>query len=231
MEIFKGSELLIDYFKSLSNSNNINNEENELIDENKNIFKQFLEDPSKIYNDSKSFILFINELINQLNFGNNIIIPFLDLCPDLIKSYINCDLDEGVNLEYIKIFQLLKINSFISREYLFPIYEYFTDIFYDMDKIENNDIRLKKFNKVFELWKIFYDFNINENELKEINTSSYCFIKGGLKVNLSKEINVKEYSFQIKINLLNNIFNKFNEKEHYYYLELKIQIFLLIFLK
>ena len=50
--------------------------------------------------------------------------------------------------------------------------------------------KLIKFNKVLELWKIFYNFEINENELKNFNLSSYCFIGGGLKVDLDKEISL-----------------------------------------
>ena len=159
------------------------NEKNE-----NNIFQDFINDPYIIKNQP-ALELFISELIKQLKLGNNIIIPFLDLCPILIKLYIDNDLDEGKDLQYIEVFKLLKINSFISKENLYPIYEYFSDIHYDINKFEEIseilkesnkeeiedklkklkkqiDDKLKKFNKVFELWKIFYDFNINENELK-----------------------------------------------------------------
>ena len=85
------------------------------------------------------------------------------------------------------------------------------DIYYDMNNIIENDTRLKKFNKVFELWRIFYDFDINKKELKEFHSSSYCFIGGGLNVNLDKEINLAVNTFSIKISLSNYILDKLND--------------------
>ena len=191
------SDNLKNYIDSLLNQPNeeIKNK-NKIVEQNnkENILKEFIDNNNIIKNEEK-LKFFIEELIKQLNDGNNILIPFLDICPKLIKSYINSKLDEEEELtvksytdsnsgeekelNYLKIFKLLKINSFISREYLFPIYEYFSDIFYEMNTIEETDIRLKKFNKVFELWKIFYDFNINQKQLKEFNSSSFCFMGGG----------------------------------------------------
>ena len=177
---------------------------------NKNIINKYIDD-KMIIKEESNLISFIEILINILNSGNNIIIPFLDLCPILIKSYINSDIDEDKELKYINIFKLLKVNSFINREYFYPIYKYFSDILYDMEKINENDKRLKKFNKVVELWKIFYDFDINKKELKDFNTSSYCFIGGGLKVNLANEINLTKNSFMTKISLNGDIIQNFND--------------------
>jgi hypothetical protein len=70
------------------------------------------------------------------------------------------------------------------------------------DEINENSIKLKKFDKVFELMKIFYDLDINKEELKEINSSSFCFLGGGLKVKFAKNISLKDCQFQIRINLL-----------------------------
>ncbi len=180
------------------------------LEENKkNTIKQFLFEKDILKKEELS--LFIEELKDILNSGNNIIIPFLDLCPILIKSYIDSDIDEDKELKYIDIFKLLKVNSFINREYLYPIYEYFSDIFYDMEKINENDKRLQKFNKVFELWKIFYDFNTNEKELKDFNSSSYCFIGGGLKLILPNKISLDDYVLNIEINFFNKINFNFNE--------------------
>ncbi len=144
-----------------------------------NIFEEFISNPNSLKNQD-FLISFIKELKTQLELGNNILIPFLNLCPILLKQYIESDLDEDKDFEYIEIFHLLKINSFINREYLSIIYKYFSDLFYVMNDIEENDKKLKKFNKVFELWKIFYNFEININELKLFNSSSFCFIGGGL---------------------------------------------------
>ena len=204
------------------------NEKNE-----NNIFQDFINDPY-IINNQPSLESFISQLIKQLKLGNNIIIPFLDLCPTLIKFYIDNDLDEGKDLQYIEVFKLLKINSFISKENLYPIYEYFSDIYYDINKfeeiseilkesnkeeIENKlkqlknkiDDKLKKFNKVFELWKIFYDFNIKEKDLKEFNSSSYCITGGGLEFLLSNNYIINDNcSLTIEIKFLNNINFDFN---------------------
>ena len=204
------------------------NEKNE-----NNIFQDFINDPY-IINNQPSLESFISQLIKQLKLGNNIIIPFLDLCPTLIKFYIDNDLDEGKDLQYIEVFKLLKINSFISKENLYPIYEYFSDIYYDINKFEEIseilkesnkeeiedklkklkkqiDDKLKKFNKVFELWKIFYDFNIKEKDLKEFNSSSYCITGGGLEFLLSNNYIINDNcSLTIEIKFLNNINFDFN---------------------
>ena len=188
----------------------INKKVKEKENENQKILQQFTIDPTTL-NNEKNLILFIEELIKQLKLGNNILIPFLDICPILLRSYIESNLDEEKDLKYIEIFKLLKINSFISREWLLPIYEYFTDIFYVMNDIEESDKRLQKFNKVFELWKIFYDFEINKNDIKDLNISSYCFSGGSLKVLLSKKILFTNNSFDIEINFLNETYFDFNK--------------------
>ena len=176
-----------------------------------NIIYQIKKSPN-ILEKKSSLILFIQELIKQLESGNNIIIPFLEICPILIKSYIDNDLDEEEELKYIELFKLLKINSFISREYLFPIYEYFSDIFYVMNDIKENDKKLKKFNKVFELWKIFYDFNIDKRELKDFNSSSYCFIGGGLEIKLLDTLKLEDFSFRIEIDMFENNYFDLNKE-------------------
>ena len=213
---------------TMKNSNEpLINDQKDTINNNINILGQFIDDPN-IMSNQPSLELFITELIKQLKFGNNIIIPFLDLCPSLIKSYIDNNLDEGSELKYIEIFNLLKMNTFISREYLYPIYEYFSDIYYSMNEFEEIrkklkesnkedtddkleifkkeiDDKLKKFNKVFELWKIFYDFNIKKNELTDFNSSSYCLLGGCLYANLEKEILLSKATLTITIYLLKNM--------------------------
>ena len=193
-----------------SKNNIINNNENEV--NSKNILEKFIDD-SNIINNKNDLISFINEMIYQLNKGNNIIIPFLEICPILIKSYIEINLDVENNNKFLELFKLLKINSFISREYLYPIYEYFSDLLYLIKDIEENDEKLKKINRVFELWKIFYDFEIDKNNLKYFNSSSFCSIGGSLKVSLYNEIKLNnDIPFTIKIYLLDKISSKLNEK-------------------
>ena len=178
----------------------INKEYTEKGHNEENILIKYKKEPD-ILKDNSFLISFIEELIKQLKKGNNIIVPFLDPCPNLIKSYIESELDEEKELKYIEVFKLLKINSFINRECLYPIYEYFGELFYVIKDIEDNNQKLKKINKVFELWKIFYDFD--KKEISGINSSSLCFIGGGLEIKLSTNFVLdNDSSFIIKINFL-----------------------------
>ena len=140
--LLKNFHVYIKYLKS-----NICHEENNKIketegkEESKNILEEFLEDKNILKNKDK-LIAFMEELRIILKSGNNCIIPFLDLCPILIKEYIESDLDEdGGNseLKYIEIFELLKYNTFISREYLYPIYDYFGNLYYLMSILKESD--------------------------------------------------------------------------------------------
>ena len=125
----------------------------------------------------------------------------MEILPNLIKLYIEKDIDEAESLEYINIFKLLKYNCFISRECLYPIYEYFSHLFYSIT--DENIQNLVKFNKVFKLWKIFYKFYYKENKINNISASSFCFIGGSLKVNLTEEASLSDSIINIKINFLN----------------------------
>ena len=183
-------------------------EKNEKID--LKFLKKFIKEGNIKISDNDSLELFFKELKYLLNSGNNIFIPFLKICPSLIESYIKYEIDEGSETENLEIFKLLKINSFISREYLYPIYEYFSDLFYRVNDIKENDKNLNKLNKVFELWKILYDFR-EPIKIKDFNSSSYCFIGGGLKVEFAKEILLDNKPIIIIIEFLNNIIFKINE--------------------
>ena len=172
---------------------------------------KFIKEGNIKINDNDSFESFIKELIYLFNKGSNIFVPFLNICPILIEYYIKNDVDEGSEIEYLGIFKLLKINSFISREYLYPIYEYFSDLFYRINKIEENDKNFKKIHKVFELWKILYDFSVDPIKIKNFNSSSFCFIGGGLEANFRKDIILDNKPIIIKIEFLNNIIFKVNK--------------------
>ena len=192
-----------------------------------NIIQEFLENKI-ILKDKDKLISFIEELSLILKTGNNIIIPFLDLCPILIKSYIENDLDEekGENeLKYIKIFELLKYNSFISREYLYPLYNYFSHLFYLKDVIKESDIILNKFNKTIELMNIFYSFypdnypqiesleekeDKNETKSMKQNISTFCFLGSGLKISFNEK-NVPNICLVIEICFSKNIFLELNQ--------------------
>ena len=168
-----------------------------------NILLKYIDDPN-ILNEQSNLIIFNKELEKQIESGNNILLPFLEVLPKLIKFYIDNKIDESESLEYIKIFKLLKFNCFISRENLYPIYEYFSSLFdYKNDNEENNNNNnqnINKFNKVFKLWKIFYKFEPKKNMI--ISQSSFCFIGGALKVDLTKEALLDDFTIIIKINFL-----------------------------
>ena len=193
----------------------------------KNIIQEYIENKN-IIKDKNKLKSFIEELSNILKIGNNTIIPFLDLCPILIKSYIDSDLDEekGENeLKYVKIFELLKYNSFISREYLYPLYDYFAHLFYLKDTIEESDQILNKFNKMIELLNIFYSFypdnypkieskeeeeKINNTKTMDKNKSNFCLLGSGLKFEFNQKI-IFEDCLIIVINFDTNIFEELNQ--------------------
>ena len=206
--------------------NNNSNDKKEEKEETKSIIEEYMKNKN-ILKDKDKLISFIEELSFILKTGNNIIIPFLELCPILIKSYIESDLDEEkgeIELKYVKIFELLKYNSFISREYLYPIYEYLGHIFYLMNIIEDSDKRLNKFKKVMELWNIFYNYNpekepqiekyIKEDKKTESismknNLSSFCFLGSGIKFELISKMN-KDDCLVLEINIGQN-FDELNK--------------------
>ena len=173
----------------------------------KSSLQNFIDNPSEINKDN------LKDLLNLINkdIQNKIyyFIPFLKI-PNLIKLYIESDLDEVEEKEeYYKIFEELKKHVFINRNCLSPIYEYFSDILYNIKNIQKID---KKFLKVHRLWKIFYNNNIKENK----EHSSFCFNGGYLKLvplnkyfeNYLKDNEDEKYILTISIN-----FNKYLIKE------------------
>ena len=178
-----------------------------------NTLMQYYEDNNILNIDSLSKI--IDELMILINqdYGN-ILFPFLcPPCHELLELYINSELDEEENIKsindfkYIKIFEKLKNNIFISKENASIIYSYFGSIFYEAKEIKQDDKRLLKFLKVKELWKIFYTLpNPDEINIK----SNFCFIGGNLIFKLNEEFNFDKRAIFVKINFIPN--NKYIEK-------------------
>ena len=208
------------------NENNINNLDMET-DEKKNFMKltqkEYLNYKSLIqYHENKNNLndgTFLEQIIKELialidkDYGK-MLLPFLSpSCHELLEAYINSNLDEEESIksindfQYIKIFEYLKDNIFISKENVSLIYSYFGSLFTDANEIEQNDERLKKFLKVKELWKIFYALP-NMNELN--NKSNFTFIGGNLILKFEEEYNLAKRAIYIKINFCNN---KYLEKE------------------
>ena len=175
----------------------INESHNELNDNT--ILLKYFQNNNILFNDKSNFINFIQQLEIFLKVNENIIFPFLDSCPKLVKAYMEYDLDEEKigEYKYTNIFSQLKRHSFINKENLFPIYNYFSELLCDITTIKENDIRLKKLTKIMNLWLIFYTFNndidINEKEKSnEYQESSICFLGGSLTALFREEISIEK---------------------------------------
>ena len=137
-----------------------------------------------------------------------ILFPFFSpTCEELLDAYIKSKLDEDKSIKsindfkYIKIFEIMKNNNFISRGSISLIYSYFGSLFYDAKNIDENDERLSKFLKLKELWKIFYTLP-SKDIIK--NNSSFSFIGGKLIFEFKKKYDFHIHGFFIKINFLSN---------------------------
>ena len=199
-----------DYFVHLKDKSINNNYKKN----NNNIYIDYLEKPSIIFqdkgdNNNKNLKLLFNELNKDMDDGNNILFPFLDICPNLVKAYIQSDLDDFNSISksiYLKTFEKLKNNCFISKEILFPIYDYFSnlyDIITDTKEIKEKDIiSFKKFNKMIKLFEIFYDTDIDKDKR---NKSSFCFLGNHINIIFNQVIELSQINqISIHINFLNS---------------------------
>ena len=189
-----------DFFKDKSNQSN-KNEINDIL--SNNILIQYLQDPN-LLNDKDKLLLFIEELSKQIENGNNIILPFISPCYDLVKAYIISGDD---NINWDKIFTLLINNSFISKKNLIPIYDYFTELYSELESLNESDEKLIIFQKMEYLWNLFYSFSENKSKNNAQEISSFCFLGAGLIIENDKFFEDKY--LQIKINFLNNDFIKY----------------------
>ena len=204
--------------KKDKNINESNNKHQNLI--NDNIFIKYLHNNKILFDDKTNMINFINQLHNYAKNNENIIFPFLNVCPTLVKAYIESDVDEEKigEYKYMNIFKLLTKSSFISKESLFPIYSFFSNIFSDITMIKGDDIRLKKIIKIMDLWLIFYTFN-KEKEKNEYKKSSICFLGGSLNLHFKEEISTENKIIEIKVNFMRNDYINFI-KEDYSFLKI-----------
>ena len=182
---------------------------------NDNILIKYLNDKKIIKNyNYYSLFLFINELSKQIQKGNNIILPFIDPCYDLIEAYIFCNNEKEKEI-FIdnNIFVQLIENSFINRKNLIPIYSYLTEIYSNVDELNENDEMINKFPKIVGLWKLFYLLSENKSKKNFNSLSSFCFIGSGLVLSGLKNL-PENISLALKIIFLNNNFLHYiNEKD------------------
>ena len=213
-------KLMHDYLISNNNQISNTNEKNNKINKKSpdNIYIKYLKNPNIIFQnkeDAKNENLksFFNEINQDIDKGNNILFPVLDFVPNLVKAYIESDLDNnnlGTKEEnklieksiYLKIFENLKNNCFISKEILFPIYDYFKELYnitVNSKELNESNIIVKKFNKIIKLFEIFYE----PNKIKEKNLSSFCFIGGSMNIEFKEVLKISEINeILIKINNL-----------------------------
>ena len=190
----------LELLKSLHNFN----KKIELKDKDDNILIKYLKNKQIIKdNTSDSLSLFTKELSRQIIKGNNIILPFIDPCHDLIEAYINCDNEKEKEIfKDNSIFIQLIENSFINRKVLFPIYSYFTEIYSDVDNLNESDEILNKLPKITNLFKLFY--TLSESETKKINSfSSFCFMGSGLSLSGLSSL-PQNTILRLKIDFLNS---------------------------
>jgi len=218
---------LHDYFIIKNNENNINKQNN--------IYIKYLNNHNIIFpnNDinNENYKSIINELYSDIEKGNHIIFPFLDnICLNLVKSYVESNLDENdlyskeqnnktspiSDSIYLKLFAKLKNNCFIDKEVLFPIYGYFSELYgiatkQNLDK--ENSFNYKKLNKILKLFEIFYDISGDKK-----NISAFCLIGGCIDIIFKNELLLptsKSFQIDIKINISNSDYINFLNDEFY----------------
>ena len=199
------------------------------INESNNIYIKYLKNSNIIFrdkgdNNNKNLKLLFDELNEDMDKQNNIIFPFLNVLPNLVQAYIDSDLDDAFTNKtsdnisyYLKIFQKLKNNCFINKENLMPIYDYFKNIYDIISKrieLKANDDIFKKFNKILNLFEIFYD---TETNVKQKNYSSFCFLGGAIDISFNTIIKLSEINeISIKIQFVNNEFIEYlNDKSYF----------------
>ena len=192
-------------FSLLKSIHNYYEKKNNIIEKNDNILIKYLEDPEILKDkNSNNLSLFINELLEQIKKGNNIILPFIDPCYDLVEAYINSD-NDNKEIIFNKIFIQLIENSFINRKNLIPIYAYFTQLYSDVEKMTESDEKINKLSKMINLWNLFYSNSENKNKT---TISSFCFLGTGLEIGDIFKF-PENIILTIKFNFLNKNFLKF----------------------
>ena len=197
-------------FQLLKSIHNYYEKKNNIIEKSDNILIKYLKEP-KILKDknSNNLYLFINELLEQIRKGNNIILPFIDPCYDLVEEYINNDNKE---INFNEIFIQLIESSFINRKNLIPIYAYFTQLYSDVDKMTESDEKINKLSKMINLWNLFYSYSENKNITTIYSISSFCFLGTGLEIGDIFKF-PENVILKIRFNFLNDNFLKYINKD------------------
>ena len=202
--------------KDSNNNNEIKNfqeeeseEEEEEINEDDLIYIKYLNNPDIIFQDkgdinNKNLKLIFEELDKDIiDKENNMIIPYLDIIPNLVKAYIQSDLDDKENDElsvYQKIFIKLKNNSFVDKETIYNLYEFFSKLYHSKDLTYD---LVKKLNKMYKLFEIFYTI---DNDAAA--NSSVCILGGSLTLFFDKKLSlIGPIKIFFKIEFINYCFD------------------------
>ena len=177
------------------------------IQDDDNILIKYLKSPD-IIRDFKTdnLFLFINELLDQIE-DSNIILPFIEPIGDLIDIYINTEDNKIEDSTWETLFVKLLENSFFNKENLIPIYSYFTELYSDVDTINESDTdeRMYKFKKCINLWKWIYLSITNIKKIYNQPVSTFCSLGSGLELLLPIDFPDK-LCLNIRINLANEDF-------------------------
>ena len=231
-EINKKSDIFQKFHEFLINKSKTKKDdlENDKDEEN-NIYFNYLKNPNIIFQskgdiNNNNLIILFKTLKDDIDNGNNIILPFLDICQNLVKAYIESDMDDIKNEEgdlsnekgetpceknnksskqidslYQIVFKKLRNNCFIHKQIIRYIYEYFSNIYHKVHE-KDDDKSLKKIIKMINLFKIFYEKESNENK------SSICSLGGNIKIELNNKIKLsKGYQISLNINILRHLYN------------------------
>ena len=228
-DIFLKLQKFHDYF-SLKHGQEINNQKNpeNTINEEKNIYIKYLDNPEIIFqkNDpnNKNLKLLFKQIENDIKNENNILFPFLNLTSNLVKAYIESDLDNNILQEkiieninnsyvtkedsyYLTIIDKIKYNSFIEKDIITYIYEYFSDLYDKVQTIKADNPLIKKFYKMMNLFQIFYEKGKNNN------ISSICSLGGSFKIFFDEKVSLSQnYTIYVNINILDYYFEDINLK-------------------
>ena len=212
----------------LINNSKIKNGDSETEkEEDNNIYLKYLKNPNIIFQskgdlNNNNLKLLFKELNDDIDNGNNIVFPFLNICKNLVKAYIESDLDEKGEKQnekgetpnekgeesnkkssnqiisiYKQVFKKLKYNCFIHKNVLMDIYEYFSNLYDKVHEIKDDDKLMRKFCKMVNLFEIFY-----ENERND-NMSTICSLGGNIKISFNNKIKLsKGYQIFFNINIL-----------------------------
>ena len=106
-DLFNKIKSIHDYFIP-SKNNSIINKNNNYQNKDSNIYIKYLDNPNIIFQkkddiNNENLKLLFNELNKDMDDGNNILFPFLDVCQNLVKAYIESDLDDIIIDEEEKI--------------------------------------------------------------------------------------------------------------------------------